>query len=866
MASHEYSLHFLVNELVRTLSVPSKGTSLAPELIVDYFNKNTNSQANTYTPAELVDAKRKLIASSSSLNEFADLYDSLKARHVRDLDSIVIILSQIVDNPEIRDFFKSLRSPSSNMTSPSTRRILAYSRTNTSPTSTVSKIHSPQVLAEMKDTLLRPISTATSHAGSVISEGEIRRRAITPSISTEFFGRPAWFSERLRLIWDFYPTPEKFEPDVAIGRLSVIEQEAIIVEDLLLCMLGVEGKFIKTPTLTDKQGQRSFHIDRSLDPTLRDLARRMVPLCSNHSLIVRFIEDRSQYKYGLINHALAGALREIIQRYYVFVSQLETQQQQNQLTLQTLWFHTEPVMDMIEVVANIVRTLNKGNTIGRAVLDLLHEQTLKLSGHKQAYDICFFLAKSAYRPYLNMLQTWIHNGLIDDPYGEFMVQENKDIVHHESSLEQEYNDKFWSRRYVLQRNNTPILFQSSSEMILNTGKYLNAIRESALDISEDLNLDMSTSVLRIDKQLLMNNHKNLEYTINEKNLEETLEEAYKYASEILLDLIINKYHLVERFQTLKHYFLIDKGDYILQFMDAAEDELTKLAHEIDENKIQSLLDVSLAITSDDTYKDDVRIKMFQYDLISMLERVINIDQTSHHHESMEVRLTGLESFSLDYDVKWPISLVINRNCLTRYQMLFRFLFYIKYIERLLCNVWRAHKNGGRRRRNRSRRERKNLVNKPNGAAYLRHKMLHFVQNLLYYMSFEVIESHWHTFQNNLKKVTNIDELLKYHLLYLDNCLRDCMLTSVHLLRHIHKIMATCVMFANAMDNVDEENDFDSLPGKVVASYNHNFTEQLRQLLDAISKEDGPVHGPTGGGQQHTLTNIIHRINFNNQYC
>ena len=85
-----------------------------------------------------------------------------------------------------------------------------------------------------------------------------------------------------------------------------------------------------------------------------------------------------------------------------------------------------------------------------------------------------------------------------------------------------------------------------------------------------------------------------------------------------------------------------------------------------------------------------------------------------------------------------------------------------------------------------------------------------------------------------------------------------MLTSVHLLRHIHKIMATCVIFANAMENVDDENDYDSLPGNVVASYNKNFTEQLQQLLEAISKEDGPVHGPTGGGQQHTLTNIIHR--------
>ncbi len=83
-------------------------------------------------------------------------------------------------------------------------------------------------------------------------------------------------------------------------------------------------------------------------------------------------------------------------------------------------------------------------------------------------------------------------------------------------------------------------------------------------------------------------------------------------------------------------------------------------------------------------------------------------------------------------------------------MLFRFLFYIKYIERLLCNVWSAHKNCGRRRRRG--REKRNIIIKPNGAAYLRHKMLHFVQNLLYYMSFEVIEAHWHTFQNNLKKV------------------------------------------------------------------------------------------------------------------
>ncbi|CAF4342023.1 unnamed protein product [Rotaria magnacalcarata] len=80
MSSHEYSLHFLVSELVRALNVNLKGVQLAPEAIVDFFSKNTNRQANTYTPAELSDAKRKLFLHTSSANEFAELYDSLKAR------------------------------------------------------------------------------------------------------------------------------------------------------------------------------------------------------------------------------------------------------------------------------------------------------------------------------------------------------------------------------------------------------------------------------------------------------------------------------------------------------------------------------------------------------------------------------------------------------------------------------------------------------------------------------------------------------------------------------------------------------------------------------------------------------------------
>lgn len=47
-------------------------------------------------------------------------------------------------------------------------------------------------------------------------------------------------------------------------------------------------------------------------------------------------------------------------------------------------------------------------------------------------------------------------------------------------------------------------------------------------------------------------------------------------------------------------------------------------------------------------------------------------------------LTGIEAFVFNYDVKWPVSLVINRKAIACYQMLFRHLFYCKHVERLLC--------------------------------------------------------------------------------------------------------------------------------------------------------------------------------------
>ncbi len=77
---------------------------------------------------------------------------------------------------------------------------------------------------------------------------------------------------------------------------------------------------------------------------------------------------------------------------------------------------------------------------------------------------------------------------------------------------------------------------------------------------------------------------------------------------------------------MKHYFLLDQSDFMVHFMDIAEEELKKDQNSIVLNRLESLLELSLRITSanSDPYKDDLRVKLFPTDLKAMLERIISI--------------------------------------------------------------------------------------------------------------------------------------------------------------------------------------------------------------------------------------------------
>jgi gamma-tubulin complex component 2 len=130
-----------------------------------------------------------------------------------------------------------------------------------------------------------------------------------------------------------------------------------------------------------------------------------------------------------------------------------------------------------------------------------------------------------------------------------------------------------------------------------------------------------------------------------------------------------------------------------------------------------------------------------------------------------------EAFTLDYRVKWPLTLILSFKSITKYQLIFRHLLFCKYVERNLEKAWLLHQSTKEFRA-------------PGLQKYFafRHKLLHFSKNYLYYMEVEVLEPNHLKLLQRLKEVRTIDDVMAAHGDFLDECLKGCLLTDQNLFK------------------------------------------------------------------------------------
>ncbi|XP_054371569.1 gamma-tubulin complex component 2 isoform X2 [Molothrus aeneus] len=819
----EFRIHHDVNELLSLLRVHG---GEGAEVYIELLQKNRTPYVTTNVSAH--SAKVKIAEFSRTPEDFLKKYDELKSKNTRHLDSLVYLLSKLTEDKETLHYLQQNAKERAELAA---NAATSSSSTNFSIPSSTSKM-SLQELEELRKQL--GSVTASSSAQQPL---ELTRKILRDKQNKKNSGQPipvfpSWVYERPALIGDFLiGTSLSTDTTVPIGTLPLASQESMIVEDLLYVLIGVDGRYITAQALVGRQN-RAFSLDPNLDLSIKELVTRILPVAASYSAVTRFIEEKSSFEYGQVNHALAAAMRTLIKEYMILITQLEHLQRQGLLSLQKLWFYIQPTMRTLEILASLATSVDKGECMGGSTLSLLHDKTFNYTGDSQAQELCLYLTKAASVPYFEILEKWIYRGIINDPYSEFMVEEHE---LQKEKIQEDYNDKYWDQRYTVVQQQIPSFLQKMADKILSTGKYLNVVRECGRDVT-----------CPVAKEVI--------YTLKERAYVEQIEKAYNYASKVLLDFLMEEKELVAHLRSIKHYFLMDQGDFFVHFMDLTEEELKKPVDDIITTRLEALLELALRMSTANTdpFKDDLKIDLMPHDLITQLLRVLAIETKQEKAiisaEPTELTLSGLEAFSFDYIVKWPLSLIINRKALTRYQMLFRHMFYCKHVERQLCNVWISNKTA----KQFSLHSAKWFA----GAFTLRQRMLNFVQNIQYYMMFEVMEPTWHILEKNLK--LRFTQSMK-----LDNEMERLTLehgtmlgppTEEERAEEAAKKKLTNKLLAEHADSLHLTSGFEATINK----FDSNFSTHLLDLLDKLS-----VYSTNDC--EHSMLNIIYRLDFNGFY-
>ncbi|KAI9798750.1 MAG: hypothetical protein M1833_004580 [Piccolia ochrophora] len=711
--------------------------------------------------------------------------------------------------------------------------------------------------------------------------------------------------------------PAELQPE-PLKNLSLEAQEAAILEDLLFVFMGYEGQYVHfvesyNPSVEkDRLAGPNYRILPGLDPSLRDLTSTMLKMATHYSAIEAFIDVQSRDEFGTVNHALCAAMRKLLKDYLTLIAQLEHQLLTNpSFTLHLLHLHTLPTaqtflhlyslaheilrrnslleadldesMDGFDNVDNILESLREGGDLapgtipgkkickGGNVLGLLTRRLASMSGDPAARTLLSTLLREASRPYMAMLNEWLHHGGIKDPHTEFLIKEQRSI--RRERLEEDYTDEYWEKRYTIRENECPPQLEAVKDKVLLAGKYLNVVREcGGVDVSKEV--------------------KDVPKTFDDVRFLDNVNSAYRHANSSLLNLLLTTHALPARLRSLKHYFFLDRSDFFTYFLEIGEPELQKPVHSVNVGRLQSLLDLVLrqsgSVAALDPFKEDVKVQMNEVGLTNWLMRIVNVTgldqeaggldsyQTPATHPSSaedDKAMVGYNALELDYSVPFPLSLVISRKTVLRYQLLFRYLLSLRRLETLLTSSWVEHTKLACWQRTSANR---GLEMWKRRVWTLRARMLVFVQQLLYFCTAEVIEPNWQALMSRLggeqakdgaePVLRTVDELMQDHVDFLDTCLKECMLTNSKLLRVHSKMSLTCSMFASYTERLTQHlstpsssspsssttkpphssssssaaPDVDIDPARLtkmqdtLTRYEMNFARHLKILLDALN--------------------------------
>jgi len=529
------------------------------------------------------------------------------------------------------------------------------------------------------------------------------------------------------------------------GSTTVSENE--LLRDTLFAFQGIDGKNVYYSAHDD-----GFVIKPTL--SLSDPVRKMVlQLCEMgwlYKKVVNFIEEANIDSRGLVHQSLCYALKEELNEYYRLIAVLEnlrdTDDEQSRsaflagdqsggsqsLSLRKLYLWSLEPFERLKWMGIFCDACKKIK--GSVILSTIYGYTKQ--GSPSVQILVNRILKQVLAPFSNFLKQWVYNGELADLYGEFFITINPYIK----------DDDLWHNRYVLNREMIPgFMDLQLAEKILTTGKSVNFMRKCCLATDWYLDIDfidLSSAVVS-----------NVNQTLNFTEFKEWALRTNEMTCKALLNVMFDKFRLVQHFKTIKRFLLFGQGDFIQYLMDLLISELSKPATSIYRHNLLAILETAIRSSN---------AQFIDNDLLNRVD--IKLLEPSPGDN-------GWDIFSLTYKVESPLSTLFSAKLMNGYLKIFNFLWRIKRIEHSLNLLWQQHMKGA------------GLMERMKGfkvhihkCNLLRNEMNHFVGNLFNYLMVEVIEGAWITFMEEVQQAKDLDEMIGYHEKFVTSILEKGLLT------------------------------------------------------------------------------------------
>lgn len=580
------------------------------------------------------------------------------------------------------------------------------------------------------------------------------------------------------LVRDRGAAPRRKAEDVATEKDQGKSQETYItgptepamLRDLPFTLQGLSSTSL--PFVDDK----SLKLPDALPIPLVSLLHTLAEPALLYRSLSAFAESSDHA--GLVSQSLRSAIGVELRSYLSLVAQLEGQIRRalHQLqespsekglgktgvTLKRLVAWTRDATLGLRLMSLIVE--NAKGKKGGELISLVHKYAIS-HGDPFVYAFAEKMLGDITRPFYSMLRAWIYDGELEDPYREFFVHENGDSDDVGGGA-----TSVWEHKYTFQAAMVPsIMTAEFANRVFLIGKSLNFIRYSCGDSGW------------VESYSRSNSH-GLSYGDN-ATLSSSIDTAYTTVMARLLSLMETKFALFTHLNALKKYLLLGQGDFIALLMESLASNLDRPANSQYRHTLTAQLEH--AIRNSNAQDDDP-------DVLRRLDaRMLELS----HGE------IGWDVFTLEYRIDSPLDVIVTPWASKQYLKVFNFLWRVKRVEFALGTTWRRCMTGARGALG--------AVGDKMGEDWKLARggmaeMVHLVDQLQWYILFEVIEAGWEGLQKAIRRPgATLDTLIEAHTAYLRGITRKGLLGggAVDFTAQLHELLKLMLAYRDAVDTL-----------------------------------------------------------------